>query len=273
MHNFVQFIMMGIVMLFATSLFYYLPYPVLAAIIMSALKSMLAFGEAKRLYRVSPSGDFVIWVVSFMSTLFMGVSMGIGLGMLTSMGLLLQQTSRPTWADLGRLKVKGAYIYRNVERFPDAEKIPSVLMFRFDAPLNFSNKDYFAETLEDQKQLHSKSETGVHLVYIILDFSCITALDTSAILMLEDMIKDHKKKGYVTLFATCRGPVRDAFVRTNLFEKIGKDNMLAELNDAVDFAVERVQESNDPNSELFKKLAQRDEEDMKAVGKGGLGGD
>ena len=75
---------------------------------------------------------------------------GIGLGMAASMLWLIRQTSRPFWAELGRLP--GTRIYRNVRRYRDAQHHAGVLILRFDAPLHFANKDYFARVLRQRER-------------------------------------------------------------------------------------------------------------------------
>jgi hypothetical protein len=59
--------------------------------------------------------------------------------------LLIRQTARPPTARLGQ--IPGTTIYRNIRRFPNAREIPGVIIWRFDAPLSFTNKDYFKELI------------------------------------------------------------------------------------------------------------------------------
>jgi MFS superfamily sulfate permease-like transporter len=126
-----------------------LPYAVLAAIVVMALRSLLDLSTGLSLWR-SSLPDFGLWAITLAATVLLGVEAGIGLGMAASMLWLIRQTSRPFWAELGRLP--GTRIYRNVRRYRDAQHHAGVLILRFDAPLHFANKDYFARVLRQRER-------------------------------------------------------------------------------------------------------------------------
>lgn len=145
LHNLISVILLGFVLLFMTPALYYLPKTTLAAIIFVALQSLLKqVSELPRLWRVRPT-DGLMWLVTFVATIVFGTEGGIAIGLVTSLLMLLKQTTRPPVAILGRLD--GTDIYRNIARFPQARTFRSILIFRFDAPLHFANKDYFLEKL------------------------------------------------------------------------------------------------------------------------------
>ena len=82
--------------------------------------------------------DFFAWCAAFFATLVLGVQLGIGIGVLTSMVLIVLRTARPNFAVLGRLPRSN--IFRDVRRYTEAAPIPGVVIFRFDASLHFANK-------------------------------------------------------------------------------------------------------------------------------------
>lgn len=229
LHNFVQFGVMALVMLACTSFFRPLPYATLAAIIVLALKNMVDFGEAQRLYRTSRV-EFSLWLLTFLGTLFFGVTRGIGIGFVGSMAMLLQRTSRPSWATIGRI---GERVYRNVRRYPNAQQLDGILIFRWDGPLNFANKEYFIDVVAERRDRFLSTVTPQ--MFWVLDCACISYMDTSAVLMLETMIEVHKKQGVVLCLSTVRGPCRDTLKGTGLWDLIGQENMFPELHDAVVF--------------------------------------
>ena len=92
---------------------------------------------ARFLFRVK-SSDFIAWVATFLSTLIFGVQIGIGTGIFTSMALIMIRQARPNHAMLGRLP--GTKIFRDIRRYPEAQCVPGLAIFRFDASLNFANK-------------------------------------------------------------------------------------------------------------------------------------
>ena len=145
LHNVVSVSLLIIVLLALTPALYYLPFATLAAIVNVALKGLiLQVYEAARLYHLRKT-DFLMWAATFGATIVFDTQIGIAVGVLTSLLMLLKQTSRPPVATLGRLAHTD--LYRSVRSFPLAKTYRNVLIFRFDAPLHFANKDYFKEQL------------------------------------------------------------------------------------------------------------------------------
>jgi high affinity sulfate transporter 1 len=60
-----------------------------------------------------------------------------------SLAKILLQVTRPRIALLGNLT--GTTIYRNVEQYPNACKVPGVLILRIDSAIYFSNANYIKE--------------------------------------------------------------------------------------------------------------------------------
>jgi len=148
-HGIVQFVAVLATLLWCMPLMASLPYPALAAVVVMALKTMVDFGVGKVLLNMS-QGDFVQWIVTLVATVLLGAQMGLAAGLLSSVLWLGWQTSRPSWAVMGRRMHSSELVdYRNVCDFPDSKQLPGILVFRFDGPLHFANKDYFCEVLKD----------------------------------------------------------------------------------------------------------------------------
>ena len=60
-----------------------------------------------------------------------------------SLAKILLQVTRPRTALLGNLP--GTTIYRNIEQYPEAIKVPGVLIVRVDSAIYFSNSNYVKE--------------------------------------------------------------------------------------------------------------------------------
>ena len=146
------------VLLFLVDLLQTLPNAALAAIILIAFKSILKqLSEVKRLWALSKP-DCLVWVTTFVTCLAFGVKVGIGCGVIASIGATLKTSLRPYHALLGRLP--NTEIYRDVRRYPDAVQDPGVIIFRFDGPIVFANRDFLKQTLVHiiaDKQAHQSS--------------------------------------------------------------------------------------------------------------------
>ena len=135
----------GITLLFLTPVFYYLPKAVLAAIIMVAVFGLLDFRIPKQLIKYSKR-DLLILNVTLLVTATIGIKEGILTGILLSLGVLIQKSTRPFIAILG--KIPNTHFYRNKDRFNDVEIDDEILIIRYDAQLHFANTTFFKDKLQ-----------------------------------------------------------------------------------------------------------------------------
>lgn len=223
----VSVLVVGVTLLFLTPFFYYLPKSVLGAIILVAVYSLIDLKYPKQLWK-QRKDEFFLLLVTFLTTLLIGISQGIIFGILFSLLMLVNRTSKPHIAILGR--IRGTDYFKNINRFSnDIELMDNILVIRFDGQLYFANKDYFKKEL--YKQIALK---GAELRYIILNAEAINYIDSSAGVMLERIVKDLHSKGIQFLIAGAIGPARDIFYNSGLINVIGKENLFVQTFEAVD---------------------------------------
>ncbi len=228
--NFAAVISAGIialVLLFLTGLFYYLPQAVLAAIVMVAVFGLIEWKEAVFLWKVNRK-DFGLMMLTFAATLALGIEEGILVGVIASLMVVIQQSSRPHTAVEGRMP--GTRTYRNLARNPEAKPAAGVVVFRMDASLYFANTGYFQERIEE---LIGKPDPP-HA--IVLDAFPINRIDSSAVHVIRDLVNVLQTKGIALYIAGMKGPVRDMLNRAELSEAIGPDRFFLEVHEAVEAA-------------------------------------
>jgi len=230
-------------LLFLTPLFYYLPSTILAAIILVAVFGLIDVQYPVQLFKTRKD-EFALLIITFLLTLFIGITEGILLGTLLALLLMVYRTSKPHVALLGR--IKGTSYFRNINRFKeDVEPNSKVLIFRFDAQLYFGNKDYFkSELLEAIAQQKNPPET------IIIKSDPINYIDSSAVFMLEKLIAELQQKGIMVLFSEVIGPTRDIIKKSNLIDLIGQENFFVNTNEAYEFATKKI-----PKTTLQEKIS------------------
>ena len=217
----------GLTLLFFTSLFYYLPIAVLAGIIMVAVIRLINIRYAIDLYKTRRD-EFFILLITCLLTLFVGISQGILIGTLLSLLLMVIRTSKPHYAILA--KVSGTNYYKNISRFEtDANINDNILILRFDAQLFFGNRDYF------RKIVFEEIEKKPNLKGFILVARGITYVDSSGLSTLSAMIKSFQQKGILFMVAGAIGPTRDLLQKSKLTDLIQEKNMFAKTADAVDY--------------------------------------
>ena len=220
----VSSIVVLLTLLFLTPLFYYLPKALLASIIMVAVFGLIDFKYPIRLlkYRFD---EFVLLLVTFCITLTVGITQGIGVGVLLSMILLVYRTSKPHIAELGI--VKGTSLLRNIDRFnAKVEEIEDVLILRFDAQLYYGNKDFFKE------QVLTRITDKKPNVFI-LNARSINYIDSTGMLELNSVINEVKENNIRFIIADAIGPIRDLLYKSGTIDILGKENLIVNTNEAI----------------------------------------
>lgn len=213
-------------LLFLTPIFYYLPNAALASIIMVSVFGLIDVVYAKELW-TTRKDEFVILLITFLITLFVGIPEGILVGVLCSLLLMVYRTSNPHFAILGN--IKGTDYYKNVNRF--ADEIVSrddLLVVRFDAQLYFGNSAFFKKQL--LKEVHKK---GLPLRAVILNAEAINYIDSSGAQTLTKVIREIHQKNIQFYIAGATGPARDIIFSSGIIEELHKEYLFVRIKEAV----------------------------------------
>ncbi len=217
----------ALTLLFLTPLFFFMPKAVLAAIVMVAVVGLIDLKEARFLWHVKRQ-DFYLLVLTFLATLSLGIEQGILVGVAASLVLVIQQSSRPHMAVMGRLP--GTKTYRNIERNPEAVTRSDIIVLRIDAALYFANVSYFKDKLREIE------EKAPALRALVIDAYPMNRIDSSAAHALLEIIEDAQRRGIRFYFAGVKGPVMDVLERAGIVDRIGRDHFFLEVHDAVEAA-------------------------------------
>lgn len=204
----------GLILLFFTPLFYFLPQAVLAATVIVAVFGLVDLKEPRHIWQAN-RGDAVTWGVTFAAVLLLGIETGIFVGVGVSLALYLWRTSRPHIAVVGRLGE--SEVYRNVLRY-EVTTWPAVAAVRVDESLYFANTRYLEEAL-----LQIVAERP-ELKQLVLIGSAINFIDSSALHTLESLIRELRDAGVELHLAEVKGPVMDGLKRAHFVEKLGAEH-------------------------------------------------
>ncbi len=220
--------LVGIILVWLTPLFYNLPLAILGAIIIVAVSNLVDFKYSIFLWKTNKI-EFLLLFLTFLVTMNVDMVTGIVTGIVLSILMLLYKTAYPHIAVLG--KVKDHHEFRNIKRFKNLETWDDLLMIRVDAPLNFINIQYFKSFLEDTIINHNGA-----IKKVIIDAGPINHIDATAAQGLKDILEQSKKEGIDILLCDLIGPVRDVLHRTGLIDDLNKKHIFIDLNEAVRFA-------------------------------------
>ena len=210
-------------LLFLTDLITHLPVAVLAAIILVAVLGLVDLHAVRHLWEIDRP-DLGVLLVTFGSTLTLGIEAGIGVGVAVSMLVFVVRRSRPFYAVLGRLPE--TTIYRNVDNFPEVETIPGLLVLRFDAAFYFGNVSFLKDRLEVEE-----GALDAPLQAVILDAAGINGLDSSGVDALREIADAYRARGIAFRMALVKAPVRAIIERAGLAKHL--DGIYLGVHDAV----------------------------------------
>lgn len=221
-------IMVVVVLLFLTPLFFYLPKAVLASIIMVSVFGLIDIAYPKELWK-HRKDEFLVLLATFICTVFIGIKEGVLVGVLFSLLLMVYRTSKPHFAVLGN--VKGTDYYKNVSRFgTEVITRDDLLIVRFDAQLYFGNASYFKTEL--YKHIHKK---GAALKGVILNAEAINYIDSSAAQMLEKVIREIHEKNIQFYVAGAIGPARDIIFTSGIITELHREFLFVKTSEAVTY--------------------------------------
>jgi SulP family sulfate permease len=216
-------LLIALVTLFFTPLFYFLPQTTLAAIIIVAVFGLVDVNTFKQMWRYNKA-DGVSLLITFVAVLTVGIELGILVGVVTAVLLFLWRTSRPHIAIVGR--VGESETFRNVLRH-EVKTCPHVLAIRVDGSLYFANTKY----LEDQ--LLQAIAQWPELEHLVLVCSAINFIDASALETLENLIDNLKQVGVNFYLAEVKGPVMDRLSKTDFLDRLGRDRIFLSTHQAM----------------------------------------
>jgi sulfate permease, SulP family len=201
-----------LILLFLTPLFYYLPHAVLASIVIVAVFGLIDLKEVRRLFRIKRMDGWTL-LITFAITLVFGGAQGILIGVGFSLLVFIWRSSHPHAAELGYLERED--VFRNLKRFPEAKTCPETLILRVDASLYFANMGFLENLL--RKNLADKPAVK----WVIMDLSGVNDIDAVAIDTLEEIVETYQERGIKFLFAGMKGPIRDLVDKAGWEEKYG----------------------------------------------------
>lgn len=213
-------------LLFFTPLLHHLPKPVLAAIIMMAVVSLINFRSISNAWRASRD-DGLASIVTFLATLAFApnIQNGILTGIILSLAMLLNRMMRPRIALLG-MHQDATLRDAKVHNLPCLH--PKVGALRFDGALRFVNVSYFENAL-----LKLESDNP-EISHILVQCSGINDLDASGVEMLANLATRLKNNGIILNLSGIKKQVREVMERTGLIDKIGAFNIYATDREACD---------------------------------------
>lgn len=202
-----------------------LPNPTLAAVVIAASLSLADVPGTVRLWR-QRRVEFLLSITAFLGVALLGVLEGIAVAVALSILNVFRRAWWPYQTTLGR--VPGLPGQHDRQMYPDAEQLPGLVVFRFDAPLFFAN----ARTFRDQ--IRSLAAAEPRPQWVVIAAEPITDVDTTAADMLADLDEELNAAGTSLVFAELKDPVRAKLERYELIGPLDPTHFFPTLDAALD---------------------------------------
>ena len=200
-----------------------IPKAILAAIIILAVLPLI---EVKKLYTVwkEDRADGISQILTLIGVLALGIEEGIILGVIVTIFCYLRRAGRPHIAVVGR--IKDTDHFRNVKRHR-VETWKDLLLIRIDENITFANINYISDFIE-------KESLRLQPKHVVLIFSSVSYIDTTAIIYLRQLITNLKEQGVTLNLAEVKGPVLDKLDKIDFVKELLPGDVFFQTKDAVE---------------------------------------
>lgn len=224
-------------LLFLMPIFDHLPDAALAAVVIDAMITIADVDYFRRLWRISHP-EFFLSLVAMFGVLLLGVLPGIGAGIALDLLLLIRSASRPRTAVLGKT---AGHVYQDQSLHPEGKTVPGLVVFRFEAPLIFTNAAFFVDEVQ---RLTARPDVKS----VLIDAEGINDLDSTAADRLLELHDDLARRGVYLCFARVRHPIKTAMRASGVWDSIGTDRIYGSITAGIK-AFKKEQEESAGGSE------------------------
>jgi SulP family sulfate permease len=172
--------------------------------------------------------EFSVAFIAFLGVIIFGILKGVILAAVASIILLLRAVSDPHIAVLGR--IPGTRRFTDINRHPDNELIPGVMIFRVEASLYYFNTDNIMKRIWTEIIGSEKS-----LKCVILDLGTSPYVDIAGAKIIKKLYLDLQAKGISFKIAEAHARVRDMlrvedleFLLGHISRKVTVDDLVNE---------------------------------------------
>ena len=192
-------------------------YAAIRLIDIQAFRRLLAFRRNEMLLAVAACAGVLAFDILY------GVLLAIGL----SVAELLLRVARPHDAVLGR--VPGLAGMHDVDDYPDAQTIPGLVVYRYDAPLFFANAADFR-----RRALAAADQHAASVRWFVLNVEANIEVDFTALEAVDALREQLTSAGTIFALARVKQDLLARLQDFGLAAKIGAERLFPTLPTAVD---------------------------------------
>ena len=215
-----------IVLFIAGPLVANLPATSLAAVVIYAATKLVKIGELKRLAKFRRR-ELLLAAAATLGTMFFGILAGVGIAIALSVLEMAQRLARPNDGVLGR--VPGVPGMHDVADYANAETLPGLVVFRYDAPLFFANVGDLQRRALRVVDQENAAFPDTPTRWFVLNVEANVEVDITAADGLRELHADLAGRGVRLGLARVKHTLFLALSRAGLTDLIGTDMLFPTL--------------------------------------------
>jgi SulP family sulfate permease len=172
--------------------------------------------------RKAPKSDYAVLLITFVLTVCFDLVVAIEVGMILAALLFMSRM-----ADTTEVRKWQEYDEEDNESIAGIEIPTKTVVYEITGPMFFGATDKFADILKDAKNEHK---------VMILRMRSVPALDATAYQTLEKIYKSCAKRDITLIISHINEQPLNVLKKQELYEKIGEDNFVANIYDAIERA-------------------------------------
>ncbi len=201
------------------------PTAALAAVLMFIAGRIFRWRDMIAVFRATHA-EFGLVVVTMLTVTLLPIQTGVALAIILSLLHSMWITTQTRMIELER--IPGSTIWWPKSPGAMGERLPSVLVVAFQAPLSFINMELFRRDL-----MTAVAAAGSGLKLVVLEANSIAEIDYSAALMLREEIKNCHRRGVDFAIARLESVrAQDAFDQFGVKNALGADRLYHSVEEA-----------------------------------------
>jgi high affinity sulfate transporter 1 len=225
LHSLVAVVLVVAIVVFGGGVLAAFPLAALGAVVVYAALRLIDVAAFRRIARFRRA-ELVLALITTVAVLVFGVLYGVLAAVAVSIVELLTRLARPHDAVLGF--VPGVAGMHDLDDYPQAEPVPGLVVYRYDAPLCFANAEDF------RRSALAAAESGQPVRWFLLNAEANVELDSTAADALGALIAELRRRGVVFAMARVKQDLRDVLQRAGLVDVVGEDRIFMTLPTALD---------------------------------------
>ena len=210
-------LIVGAVAIFLSGLLQNLPEPVLAAIVLVAIASLINV-KALRRYYVLDRIEFFIAMLVLLGVLGFGLLKGVLFGAIISLLILIRRSSHPYISVLGKLS--GTESFASLRHHPKSEEMAKVLAVRIHGSLLYYNVDEVK-----RKIMGLAAGRGSSLRFVVCSLAVTPWIDLAAADMLSTLQAEFATRGILFRVSETHSNVRNILHSAGVFDELGGQSL------------------------------------------------